>query len=178
MQAANVASVLGDFADVSVPYFDTSATFTRREGRYFATAENAKGEQEEFEVTHTFGVTPLQQYLVDVPGGRKQVLQYAWDSRPKADGGQRWYHLYPDEYIGPGDPLHWTGRLFNWNYMCAECHSTNVRLGYDMNTDAFNTTYSEVSVGCEACHGPGSNHVTQAEFDTFDSSRGLEVDLN
>lgn len=178
MQKANAGTVLGDFNDVTVPYFDTSATFSRRDDRYFATTENANGEQEEFEVTHTFGWTPLQQYLVDVAGGRKQVLQYAWDSRSKADGGQRWYHLYPDEYVGPGDPLHWTGNLFNWNYMCAECHSTNVDLGYDMGSDAFNTTYSEVSVGCEACHGPGSQHLAQAQSENFDSSWGLAVDLN
>ena len=48
---------------------------------------------------HTFGVYPLQQYLVELPGGRVQALSLAWDARPKAQGGQRWFHLYPDERI-------------------------------------------------------------------------------
>lgn len=178
MQVADADTVLGNFSNVTVSYFDTTATFTRREGRYVVTLEDATGEQKAFEVTHTFGVAPLQQYLVDTPGGRKQALQFAWDSRSEVDGGQRWYHLYPDEYIGPSDPLHWTGRYFNWNYMCAECHSTDVRLGYDFDTDSFDTTYSEVSVGCEACHGPGSHHIAQAEVNAFNDTWGLAVDLD
>ena len=46
--------------------------------------------------------------------------------RPKEQGGQRWFHLYPAERITSGDPLHWTGPNQNWNYMCADCHSTNL----------------------------------------------------
>lgn len=177
MQIADADTVLGDFLNVSVPYFDTEARFARRDDQFFVTMTDEAGKTEEYRITHTFGVTPLQQYLVDAPGGRKQALQFAWDSRRPEDGGQRWYHLYPDEYVGPDDPLHWTGRYFNWNYMCAECHSTNVQLGYDLDTDTFTTTFSEVSVGCEACHGPGSVHVAQAEAEIFDSNWGLTVDL-
>ncbi len=173
MQAADSNSVLGDFSDVSVKYFDTETRFFTRDGKHFVETQNSTGDAEEFEITHTFGVTPLQQYLVDGPKGRKQALQFAWDAREKSAGGQRWYHLYPDEYIGPNDPLHWTGRYFNWNYMCAECHSTNVELGYDLGSDTFATTYDEISVGCEACHGPGSQHVNQANLESFDESLGL-----
>lgn len=178
MQVANTETVLGDFAGVTVLYLDSQAKFSTRDGRFIVTMTDEVGKSEEYQVTHTFGVTPLQQYLVDAPGGRKQALQFAWDSRSQEDGGQRWYHLYPDEYLGPDDPLHWTGRYFNWNYMCAECHSTNVDLGYDIDSDSFNTTFSEISVGCEACHGAGSVHVAQAEAETFDSNWGLAVDLN
>lgn len=178
MRVANSESVLGDFDDVSIPYFDTSARFSVRNGRYFADVQDSTGEQKEFEVTHTFGVSPLQQYLVEVPGGRKQALQFAWDTRASEVGGQRWYHLYQDEYVGPGDPLHWTGRYFNWNFTCAECHSTNVKLGYSVKSDTFDTTFSEISVGCEACHGPGSLHIEQAASDSFDAAWGLDVDLD
>ncbi|MCP5093181.1 MAG: tetratricopeptide repeat protein, partial [Gammaproteobacteria bacterium] len=132
----------------------------------------------DFRVAYAFGVTPLQQYLVEFPGGRMQALPYAWDSRAGEDGGQRWYHLYPDEYIEPGDVLHWTGRLQNWNYMCAECHSTNLAMGYDADTKTYDTTYSELSVGCEACHGPGSVHRDQAVAGAFDDAFGLPVDLD
>lgn len=177
MQPASGDAVLGDFSNVSVPYFDAEAGFARRDDQFFVTMTDEAGKTEEHRITHTFGVTPLQQYLVDAPGGRKQALQFAWDSRSQEDGGQRWYHLYADEYLGPDDPLHWTGRYFNWNYMCAECHSTNVQLGYDLDTDTFITTFSEVSVGCEACHGPGSSHVAQAKAKAFDSNWGLAVDL-
>jgi tetratricopeptide (TPR) repeat protein len=48
--------------------------------------------------------------------------------------------------------------------MCAECHSTNLRKGYDPTSKTFTTTWSEINVSCEACHGPGSRHVEWAEI--------------
>ena len=116
-----------------------------------------------FEVKYTFGVDPLQQYLVEFPDGRLQALSIAWDSRPKDKGGQRWFHLYPDEEIKHDDVLHWTRLNQNWNFMCAECHSTGVRKNYDAATNRFATTFAEINVGCEACHGPGSRHVGWAQ---------------
>lgn len=178
MQVADAETVLGDFSGTTVPYFDTSATFDERDGHYFATVEGPDGHLDEYEVTHTFGVAPLQQYLVNATGGRKQALQFAWDSRKKDEGGQRWFHLYPDEFIGPEDPLHWSGRYFNWNFMCAECHSTDLKMDYDIDSNSFNTVYAEISVGCEACHGPGSIHVDQANDEAFDADFGLFVDLD
>jgi predicted CXXCH cytochrome family protein len=100
----------------------------------------------------------LQQYLVEFPDGRLQALSLAWDSRPKGRGGQRWFHLYPDEEIKHDDVLHWTRLNQNWNFMCAGCHSTGVRKNYDAATDRFATSFAEISVGCEACHGQGSRH--------------------
>jgi Flp pilus assembly protein TadD len=178
MQAASGDSMLGDFSGITVPYYDTDASFYTRDGDYFIRLQDAGGDNAEYRVTHTFGVVPLQQYLVDGPGGRKLVPQFAWDSRAAAEGGQRWYHLYPDEFVGPGDPLHWTGRYFTWNTMCAECHSTDLQVNYDPGTDTFATTFKEVSVGCESCHGQGSVHVAQAESGEFDASWGLPVDLD
>ncbi|HWM28641.1 MAG TPA: tetratricopeptide repeat protein, partial [Woeseiaceae bacterium] len=110
--------------------------------------------------------------------GRLQTLPFAWDTRDENDGGQRWFHLYPDEMIGPHDPLHWTGREQNWNYMCAECHSTQVEIGYDAASDTFDTTWKELDVGCEACHGPGSVHIAQAGREEFDADYGFLVDLD
>ena len=178
MQVADRDTVLGDFSDKRFDYFETSTHFLTKGDKFLVRTENADGEQQEFSVTHTFGVTPLQQYLIEFPGGRLQALPFAWDSRPEESGGQRWFHLYPEEYIGPGDPLHWTGRNFNWNYMCAECHSTDVKLGYDADSRTFNTTYEEISVGCESCHGPGSTHVVQANAHTFESDFGLQLSLD
>ena len=117
----------------------------------------------DYEIKYTFGVAPLQQYLIELPGGRMQALGIAWDSRPKEKGGQRWFHLYPGQNIKAGDPLHWTGIGQNWNYQCAECHSTNLRKNFDAATGTFKTTWSELNVSCEACHGPGSNHVAWAK---------------
>src|SRR5262249_39015542 len=122
------------------------------------------------------GVYPLQQYLTAFPGGRYQVLPFGWDSRPKDQGGQRWFHLYPTEPLPAGDPLHWTGMNQTWNYMCAECHSTNRERNYDPPTHASHTTWSDIDVSCEACHGPGSRHVAWARASSSpapDPDKGL-----
>ena len=96
----------------------------------------------------TFGWEPLQQYLVRFPDGRMQVLPTCWDVEKK-----EWYHLYPDERIAPDDPLFWTRSMQNWDHMCADCHSTNLRKKFDPNSQTFASAYSEMNVACESCHG-------------------------
>ena len=163
MQDATEATVLGDFNNAQASHFGSKVRFSRKDGRFFAATEGKDGKEAEFAVKYTFGVDPLQQYLVEFPDGRLQALPYAWDTRPKGEGGQRWFHLYPNEDIPPSDVLHWTGPQQNWNYMCAECHSTNVHKDYDAAKDSFKTAFSEVSIGCEACHGAGAGHVQWAQ---------------
>jgi predicted CXXCH cytochrome family protein len=121
------------------------------------------GKLADFEIQYTFGVWPLQQYLIEFPGGRYQTLGIAWDARAKSEGGQRWFHLYPGEKIDHKDQLHWTGLYQNWNLQCAACHSTNLKKGYDAASNTYNTTFSEINVACEACHGPGSRHMEWAK---------------
>ena len=178
MQAVSSDTVLGDFSDAEFDYYGESTRFLTDDDGFVVQTPGQDGTRQEFRIAWVFGVEPLQQYLVEFPGGRLQALPFAWDTRPSAAGGQRWFHLYPDEYIEPGDLLHWTGRQQNWNFMCAECHSTNLVMGYDATADTFATSYSELSVGCEACHGPGAVHIAQAEKGDFSSSRGLEVNLD
>ena len=163
MQVANEDTVLGDFDDATLTHFGVTSTFFKQDEKFFVRTEGPDGELHDYEVAYTFGAQPLQQYLVPFPGGRYQALTVAWDSRPAKDGGQRWFHLQPDERIPAGDALHWTAPDYNWNFMCAECHSTNLQKNYDLGEDRYQTTWSEVNVSCEACHGPGSNHVTWAE---------------
>ena len=179
MQIASPATVLGNFDNVEFDYFGEKSLFLNDDNGFVVRTANAKAAIEDFPIVYTFGVDPLQQYLVEFPGGRLQALPFLWDARGKDRGGQRWLHLYPDENVAPGDILHWTGAQQNWNYMCAECHSTDVVMAYNSTSDSFDTTYSEISVGCEACHGPGSIHVAQAERGGFENSRrGLVIDLD
>jgi len=163
MQVADEQSVLGDFSGVRYRNRGVTSEFFRRDGQFMVRTDGPDGKLADFQVRHTFGVQPLQQYLIELPGGRVQALSIAWDARPKEQGGQRWFHLYPNERIDHTDELHWTQRQQNWNFMCSDCHSTDVRRNYDPATDTFATQWSEVTVGCEACHGPGSRHVALAQ---------------
>ncbi len=162
MQHATEATVLGDFSGVRHTYDGVTSTFFRRDGTFVVRTDGPDGRLADFEVRYTFGVEPLQQYLVELPGGRLQALSVGWDTRPREQGGQRWFRQYPGERIDHRDELHWTRRSQNWNFMCADCHSTDIRKGYDAASDRFDTRWAEISVGCESCHGPGSKHVERA----------------
>lgn len=162
MAAATPDRVLGDFEAPPFVAGHSETAFSRQGEAFRVRTEDEHGTPTEFDIAYTFGVDPIQQYLVARPDGRLQALSVAWDSRPAEAGGQRWFHLYADDVPPPGDELHWTGRQQNWNFMCADCHSTALRKNYDAGTDRFATTWSEISVGCEACHGPGSEHVRWA----------------
>ena len=157
MQVATPETVLGDFDDAAFTRHGVTSRFFRRGDRFFVNTEGPDGAPADFELTHTLGIEPLQQYLSPFPGGRLQSLPVAWDTARQA-----WFHLYPDERIEPDDPLHWTGRYQTWNLQCAACHSTDLRKGYDVDADAYDTTWAEIDVGCQACHGPGGRHAALA----------------
>ena len=159
MAPATKETVLGDFNDAEFTYFGSTSRFYRQDGNFFVHTRGPGGKMGEFKITYTFGYYPLQQYLVPFPGGRLQCLPIAWDSKDN-----KWYHLYPDAPLDPADWMYWTNAAQTWNAMCADCHSTNVKKYYDLKTDSYQTTWSEIDVGCEACHGPGSLHVEWAEM--------------
>lgn len=179
MQPAGPDSVLGDFDQASFNYAGVRSEFFRRGDRYLVITDGPDGQLAEFELAYTFGVEPLQQYLIELPGGRLQALGIAWDSRPEQAGGQRWFHLYPDQAIDHRHPLHWTGRNQNWNFMCADCHSTALVKGYDPASDSYDSHWSEIHVACEACHGPGQAHVAWARStESGAAGTGLQVEFH
>lgn len=162
MQLPGPDTVLGNFDDSTFVYNGITTRFFRKGDKYMVNTDGEDGKQQDFEVAYVFGVFPLQQYLLPLSRGRLQALSIAWDSRPADAGGQRWYHLYPDEKIDYKDPLHWTGPYQNWNTSCAECHSTDLKKNYTAASRSFATTFAELDVGCEACHGPGEKHAELA----------------
>ncbi len=159
MAEATEKTVLGDFHNTTYtdPNNSITSRFFRKDEKYYVETEGQDGKSGVFEITHTFGVYPLQQYLSPFPGGRLQCLNIAWDIQKKS-----WYRLPPYEVDGPDDWLHWTRGAQTWNTMCAECHSTQLVKGYDTQSNTYTTTWFEIDVGCEACHGPGSKHVEWA----------------
>ena len=163
MQPATDASVLGDCNRTRFSNKGLTSIFLRAGRRFMVHADGPDGSLHDYEIKYTFGVSPLQQYLIQMPRGRLQALGIACDSRPSTDGGHRWFSLYPNERINFHDSLHWTGIHQNWNFMCADCYSTKVRRSFDLETRSYTTSYSEIEVACEACHGPGSNHVAWAK---------------
>ncbi len=171
MELATDETVLGDFNNAEFTRFDEKTRFFRDGKKFMVNAEGPDGEYHDYEIKYTFGVRPLQQYMVEFPDGRVQVLRVSWDVDKK-----EWFYVAPmdasQERIEAGDPLHWTGLAQNWNTMCAECHSTDYHKNYDLATNTYKSDFFEIDVSCEACHGPGSLHVELA------NRRGLFWDRN
>lgn len=182
MDVATPETVLGDFNDAEFEQFGIRSRLFRRDGKHWVRTEGPDGKLADFEVKWVFGVDPLQQYMVefDRPANmpaheiaRVQVLRICWDTRRK-----EWFYLPPPDArqrLAPDDELHWTGVAQRWNNMCADCHSTNLQKNYDAATNTYHTTFSEIDVSCEACHGPGSLHVQLANRKSlfWDRKRGF-----
>ena len=169
MDIATEQTVLGNFGDVTLEHFGTTSRMFRDGDRFMINTEGPDGQMQDFEVKYVFGYEPLQQYMVEIDRpqsateneiGRVQVLRVSWDTE-KAE----WFYLSPPdvaEKLDVTDPLHWTGVTQNWNTSCAECHSTNLQKNYQLLNNEYKTTFSEIDVSCEACHGPAGLHVDLA----------------
>ncbi len=176
MDLANDSTVLGDFNNVRIQFRGKEHKFYKKESKFFVFTEGPNGDMREFQITHTFGVRPLQQYLIPFENGKYQCLPIAWDTEKN-----EWYHLFDKVYTGqnitPTNWLYWTNQGQNWNGMCAECHSTNLNKNYNLEKDSFNTTWVDIDVNCEACHGPGSEHLVWANLPpmarSYDNNLGL-----
>ena len=158
MQPATEATVLGDFADATFHHPEMDAHFRREGDEFRVRLPGPEGEPADYRIDYTFGYDPLQQYLVTFPDGRLQVLPVGWDVEKRV-----WFWVPEDRTIHADESLYWTNRFANWNVMCADCHSTNLRKAYDPAGHGYHTTWTDPDVGCEACHGPGSRHVALME---------------
>ncbi|MEZ5758610.1 MAG: cytochrome c3 family protein [Emcibacteraceae bacterium] len=155
MAVANDKSVLGKFDNVPVTIDGQENRFYKKDTEYWVHIDG-----EDHKIDYTFGTYPLQQYLIKMGGGKYQTLPLSWDSRPEGRGGQRWFHIYGDEHIPTNDRLHWIQPMQNWNGMCADCHSSGLKRGYDSEKNTFNTHFDKISVDCRSCHTPENDIMT------------------
>ncbi|BFM14028.1 tetratricopeptide repeat protein [Maricurvus nonylphenolicus] len=178
MKEANAQTVLGDFSDVTFDHYGEKTRLFKQGENYFVETDNAEGKRQRFKIAYTFGFYPLQQYLIPFEDGRYQALNVTWDSRPKEEGGQRWFHLYPNEPVPFDDQLHWTGPYHNWNSRCADCHSTQLQRNYKAADNTYDTSWFEINVGCEACHGPGQAHLDWLQSDRKAPHHGFAQNIS
>lgn len=176
MKHADKTSVLGDFDDVRVMHDGKENRFFQKGKEYWVNIEGPDGQFHDYKISYTFAFEPLQQYMVEFDDGRVQLIPFAWDSRPNEAGGQRWFHLYPD--TTNTDEFYWTNSGQNWNFMCADCHSTNLQKNYDTEQNRYQTTWSEINVGCEACHGPASDHIDMANKSESGEAQSIGVSFD
>ncbi len=138
---------------------DTSEAFVDADGLAKILTLGLDQKRHAYPVVRVIGNEPLRQFLIPAPGGRLQTCDVTLD--PKKN---EWFDVYGnDDARAPGDWGHWTGQGMNWNAMCAACHNTRLRKNYEPQTNSYHTKMAEMSVGCEACHGPMKAHVEWQE---------------
>lgn len=175
MQLADSLSVLADFNDKIFTSQGVTSHFFKKDSDFYVNTEGPEGDYHDYKIVYTFGITPLQQYIVKFPNGHFQCLRTAWDTVKN-----KWFDLYPDFKVVHSEWLHWSRGGLNWNNMCADCHSTNVRKNYDQETHSYNTKYAIINVNCEACHGPGKQHVEDVKRlgEDYTSTGTMQMTLN
>lgn len=172
MQPATGETMLGDFNDVTFKAENETTRFSRKNDEFWVNTPGSDGQNADFKVAYTFGIAPLQQYLIEVGDGRLQALGVAWDTQK-----QRWFHLYPGQGVNFKNPLHWSKPSQNANFMCVECHTTGYKRNFDAVNNTFDSHWNSLGVGCQACHGPASNHLEWTAKKTDLIHKGFAVDL-
>jgi predicted CXXCH cytochrome family protein len=172
MQEANAETMLGDFNNVTFKAQSETTRFSRKDNGFWVNTPGIDGKNADFKVAYTFGIAPLQQYLIEVGEGRLQALGIAWDTEK-----HRWFHLYPGQGVNFKDPLHWSKPSQNANFMCVECHTTGYKRNFDAAKNTFDSHWNSLGVGCQACHGPASNHLEWTAKKTDLVHAGFAVDL-
>ncbi len=172
MKEANAETMLGDFNNVTFKAQNETTRFSRKDDGFWVNTPGIDGKNADFKVAYTFGIAPLQQYLIEVGEGRLQALGVAWDTEKN-----RWFHLYPGQGVNFKNPLHWSKPSQNANFMCVECHTTGYKRNFDAAKNTFDSQWNSLGVGCQACHGPASNHLewTAKKGDLIHA--GFAVDL-
>lgn len=177
MRHAAPDAVLGDFNNATIMFKGKENKFFKKGDQYWVNIEGPDGKFHDYQIKYTFAYKPLQQYMVEFEDGRVQLIPFAWGAHDDDKAGPKWFHLYP-EFTEKHDDYFWTNTGQNWNYMCADCHSTDVKKNFDVETNTYNTTFSEINVGCESCHGPGSEHMEWSkEQDKSVKHAGFDRDI-
>jgi predicted CXXCH cytochrome family protein len=145
------ATVVADFSD-GTRFADhgRSYEFGRKDGRPFVKIGFADRQPQTFPVDYTLGFKRYQGYLSKLPDGRMYVLPAFWHVETK-----RW--LDWKELAPVPDGAHDLRQI--WNVNCFNCHATNLSQGFNIATKKYETTWTEMGIGCEGCHGPGREHI-------------------
>jgi len=145
------ATIVGDFRDgTKFADHDRAYTFGMKDGRPFVSVSFGGRVPETFSVDYTLGAKRYQGYLATLPEGRIYVLPVFWHIASK-----RWVDW--KEITPIPDGAHGIRQI--WNANCFNCHGTNIVQGYDVAGKKYQSTWTEMGIGCEACHGPGREHV-------------------
>ena len=169
-------TVLGDFSGATLRRGNVTARMDRdARGGYQMTFTSPGARPRTIDVVRTVGSRRYQQYLAH-DGDTYWRLPVAWHVEER-----RWFpmtsaFLFSDpsgeagdavDSVGarPGQPVFGGGsfdrHVTRWNDNCVFCHNVAPNPARDPQSGHFATTVAELGIACEACHGPGAEHVAR-----------------
>ncbi len=135
-----------------------TSTMFRKDGKFYVNTLGPDWELHDYEISYVIGINRHQNYITKFPNGALYVLPVEWRVKETA-----WKDLNGLEMNYPGDGSYWSDIGSVWQYKCGSCHSTGLKINYNTASDSFDTTWVDLGIGCESCHGPGSNHIKAAK---------------
>ncbi len=117
-----------------------------------------KGKKKKYPILHARGGTDVFYFLTPLERGRLQTLPVAYDVRTR-----QWFDTAASgvRHFGSGRPeetINWKEWPYTFNTACFNCHVSQLRTNYDLQTDTYRTTWAEAGINCETCHGPSKGH--------------------
>jgi predicted CXXCH cytochrome family protein len=156
VQEASEKTVVGDFYknnELTVGGYTTK--MFKKDGKYYITTLDNEGKEQTYEIKYTLGGSQWKQrYMTVLPNGAIHILPVQWNLDTK-----EWVDYHGLKKLKPGDKKYWASPKRTWQYKCGKCHSTGLEINHDKEKNTFDTKWVDFGAGCEACHGPGSNHV-------------------
>ncbi len=137
---------------------ETAVNFFEMNGEYYVNTIGADWESRDYKIKYVIGINRKQNYVTEFPNGELHILPAEWEVEE-----QRWveYNGLKNHY--PGDGKYWSDGGMIWQFKCGSCHVTGLKINYDKEADRFETVWAEIGIGCETCHGPGSDHIMAAK---------------
>ena len=120
--------------------------------------EEGAGGRRAYPMAHAMGGKNVYYFLTPLERGRLQVLPLAYDVRQQEwiNAGASMVRHFGDT---PDAPLEWHDPQLTFNTACFGCHVSQLSKNYDLKSDTYHTVWREPGINCEACHGPGGEHV-------------------
>lgn len=154
-QTATSEAIVGNFDNATYTYEGIVSRFRRVGEEFYIDTLGSSGRMESFKIVRTVGSRRIQQYITKI-GDKHMRLPLAWNIEEK-----RWFHLNGG-FLDP-DGTEFNRHLSLWDANCIFCHNVKAAPGYDWQKQTFNSSVSEQGIACEACHGPGKEHIERNE---------------
>lgn len=184
--------VKGDFNNATLVYQGVVSRMTREGDSFFMEtgdpqiawrlAQNPAGLSDptklpmvKLKVDRVVGSHFLQECLHQKPNGEYERLPIMYNL-----GEKKWVHSN-GSFLAPDSEDFWSqSRGAVWNETCLFCHNTGTQKnpvkGPKGNVVGYKTTVHELGISCEACHGPGGEHV-EKERGVIGTGNGVANDV-